>query len=79
MNNSIWQYAYFCRFPRHPPPHMSQHRGGGEKGDDDGDKRGDDYKRPAIISDKDLKDFDEILHLDSNGGWAAAQGEIDYR
>ena len=54
-----------------------QQRQSGEKGDD---KDKDDYKRPAIISDKDLKNFDEILHIDSaEGGWAAAQGEIDYR
>ena len=58
---------------------MAQQRQGGDKGEDrDRDK--DDYKRPAIISDKDLKNFDEILHIDSaEGGWASAQGEIDYR
>lgn len=66
------------RFARHPPPHMPPHRGSGEKTDDD-EKKGDDFKRPAIITDKDLKNFDEILHLDSNGGWASEQGEIDYR
>ena len=40
----------------------------------------DDIKRPAIISDRDLKEFDEILRTEPNdGGWAGAQGEIDYR
>lgn len=58
---------------------MPPQRASGEKNEDD-DERREDYKRPAIISDKDLKNFDEILHLDhSNGGWASAQGEIDYR
>lgn len=57
---------------------MAQQRPSGEKTDEDDDKR-EDYKRPSIITDKDIKDFDEILHLDSNGGWASAQGEIDYR
>ena len=57
---------------------MPPQRPGGEKpGDDDDDKE--EYKRPAIITDKDIKDFDEILQLDNNGGWASAQGEIDYR
>lgn len=70
-------YPYDGRFPRHPPPHMAPQRPSSEKPDDDDDKR-EDIKRPAIITDKDLKDFDEILHLDSNGGWASAQGEIDY-
>ena len=36
-------------------------------------------KRPAIIKDRELREFDEILRHDmSDGGWAAAQGEIDY-
>ncbi|CAN7992997.1 unnamed protein product [Ixodes hexagonus] len=36
------------------------------------------YQRPAIISEKDLKGFDEILQNDSQDGWAVAKGEIDY-
>ncbi|KAL4218896.1 cell differentiation [Mactra antiquata] len=69
---------YDGRFPRHPPPHMTQQHQGGDKNDGDDDDKKDDYKQPAIITDKDLKDFDEILHLDNSGGWASAQGEIDY-
>ncbi|KAH6945256.1 hypothetical protein HPB50_007684 [Hyalomma asiaticum] len=38
----------------------------------------DGYQRPAIISEKDLKGFDEILQNDSQDGWAAAKGDIDY-
>jgi len=55
-------------------------RGGGENkgGNDDGEKK-EEYKHKAILSDKDLKNFDEILHLDGNDGWAAAQGEIDFK
>ncbi|EEC00578.1 hypothetical protein IscW_ISCW000022 [Ixodes scapularis] len=36
------------------------------------------YQRPAIISEKDLEGFDEILQNDSQDGWAVAKGEIDY-
>ncbi|XP_013402281.1 protein PRRC2C-like isoform X2 [Lingula anatina] len=37
------------------------------------------YKRPAIIKDSDLREFDEIIKNDDNdGGWASAHGEIDY-
>ena len=44
---------------------------------EDGDR--DQYKRPAIIKDQDLKEFDDLLKNDaSDGGWAGAQGEIDY-
>lgn len=58
---------------------MAQQRQVGEKGDEK-DRDKEDYKRPAIVSEKDLKNFDEILNIDSaEGGWAAAQGEIDYR
>lgn len=40
----------------------------------------DNQKRPAIVSDKQLKDFDEMLKSDVHeGGWAGPQGEIDYR
>ena len=34
-------------------------------------------KRPLIIKDQDLKEFDKIEEND--GGWAGAHGEIDYR
>jgi hypothetical protein len=33
---------------------------------------------PPIITDKDLKGFDEILENDVQAGWAAANSEIDY-
>jgi len=33
---------------------------------------------PAILSDKDLKGFDEILDNEGNDDWASAQAEIDY-
>ena len=40
----------------------------------------DGQKRPAIVSEKALKEFDEILKSDKEeGGWAGPQGEIDYR
>ncbi len=50
---------------------MGERRGPGGGDDRDPDM----YKRPAIIKDQDLKEFDE---LDTDGGWAGAQGEIDY-
>lgn len=34
-------------------------------------------KHPMIIKDQDLQEFDKID--DSDGGWAGAHGEIDYR
>jgi len=33
---------------------------------------------PPIITDKDLKGFDDILDNDVQAGWAAANSEIDY-
>lgn len=37
------------------------------------------YQRPAaIITEKDLKGFDEILQNETQDGWAATHGEIDY-
>ncbi|CAL1533961.1 unnamed protein product [Lymnaea stagnalis] len=62
-------YPHEARF-RGPPPSMSHQRHlEGEEG----------QKRPAIVSDKALKDFEELLKSDSNdGGWAGPQGEIDY-
>lgn len=40
----------------------------------------DGYQRPqAIISEADLKGFDEIVQSDCQDGWASAQAEVDYR
>lgn len=39
---------------------------------------GEEYKRAAIISEKDLKDFDNLRLDHEDEGWAGAQGEIDY-
>ncbi|XP_061164829.1 protein PRRC2C-like isoform X2 [Saccostrea echinata] len=63
-------YPYDQRF-RHPPPMPQQQRPpvGGE---------GEEYKRAAIISEKDLKDFDNLRLEHEDEGWAGAQGEIDY-
>nr|KAI8748881.1 protein PRRC2C-like [Biomphalaria glabrata] len=63
-------YSHDARF-RGPPPSMShqRHLGDGEEG----------QKRPAIVSDKQLKDFEDLLKSDpTDGGWAGPQGEIDY-
>ncbi|XP_078324244.1 uncharacterized protein LOC111125384 isoform X5 [Crassostrea virginica] len=63
-------YPYDQRF-RHPPPMQAQQRppAGAES---------DDYKRAVIISEKDLKDFDNLRLDHGDEGWAGAQGEIDY-
>ncbi|XP_048776168.2 protein PRRC2C-like isoform X5 [Ostrea edulis] len=63
-------YPYDQRF-RHPPPMPAQQRPpvGGD---------GEEYKRAAIISEKDLKDFDNLRLDHEDEGWAGAQGEIDY-
>ncbi|XP_041368189.1 protein PRRC2C-like isoform X2 [Gigantopelta aegis] len=69
-------YPYDGRYrgpPQQMPPQrpMDRDRSHGDYDDD--------VKRPAIISDRDLKEFDEILRTEANdGGWAGAQGEIDY-
>ncbi len=68
------------RYRGHPPPPNSRNNqpqsGDRERGDREGDET---YKRPAIIKDKDLKEFDELLRTEANdGGWAGATGEIDY-
>ena len=56
----------FTRF-RGPPPQRLPSSEGEER-------------RTGIVKDGDLKKFDEILKNDeSDGGWAGAQGEIDYR
>ncbi|XP_052823701.1 protein PRRC2C isoform X3 [Octopus bimaculoides] len=63
---------YDGRFPRVPPPNVQAQRPANENDNEN-------YKRPAIIKDRDLKEFDEILRNDpTDGGWAGAQGEIDY-
>ncbi|KAK3764711.1 hypothetical protein RRG08_042021 [Elysia crispata] len=63
-------YPHEARF-RAPPPSMAHQRHMGD--DDEG------QKRPAIVSEKALKEFDEILKSDKEeGGWAGPQGEIDY-
>lgn len=56
---------------RHPPPMPAQPRP--PVGADS-----DDYKRAAIISEKDLKEFDNLRLDQEDEGWAGAQGEIDY-
>ena len=38
------------------------------------------YEQPSIVKDQDLKEFDHLLKNDTtDGGWAGAQGDIDYR
>lgn len=38
------------------------------------------YQRPAaIITEKALKGFDEILQNDTQDTWATSHGEIDYK
>ncbi|XP_063423806.1 protein PRRC2C-like isoform X4 [Mytilus trossulus] len=62
------RFPYDARFrPQHP---MQQQRPAGDGGEDA-------PKRAAIISDKDLKDF-EKLRIDPEDGWAGAHEEIDY-
>ncbi|GFO00663.1 protein prrc2c, partial [Plakobranchus ocellatus] len=64
-------YPHEARFRGPPPPSMAHQR---HMGEDD-----EDQKRPAIVSEKALKEFDEILKSDKDeGGWAGPQGEIDY-
>ncbi|KAK3602381.1 hypothetical protein CHS0354_011217, partial [Potamilus streckersoni] len=67
-------YPYDARY-RHPPPPLPQQRQPQQQQGSDGDEN---FKRPAIITDKDLREFDEILRLDDKGGWANPQEEIDY-
>ena len=38
----------------------------------------DEFKRPAIVKDADLKEFDELLSNDASDGWAGAIADIDY-
>lgn len=64
-------YPYDQSRFRHPPPMPAQPRP--PVGADS-----DDYKRAAIISEKDLKDFDNLRLDQEDEGWAGAQGEIDY-
>ncbi|KAL3872322.1 hypothetical protein ACJMK2_040253 [Sinanodonta woodiana] len=67
-------YPYDARY-RHPPPPLPQQRQPQQQQGSEGDEN---FKRPAIITDKDLREFDEILRLDDKGGWANPQEEIDY-
>lgn len=64
-------YPYDQSRFRHPPPMPAQPRP--PVGADS-----DDYKRAAIISEKDLKEFDNLRLDQEDEGWAGAQGEIDY-
>lgn len=58
--------------PRHP---MAT----GSAGNAVPDERESLIKKVAIIKDKDLKEFDNILSKESKDGlWAAADGEVDY-
>jgi hypothetical protein len=69
-----------CRFPRGPPPQMQQRAMSEREREARGD-RGDSEdapKRAALISDKELRELDNIK-IPNDGGWAGAQGEIDYR
>ena len=60
------------RFRGPPPP--QRHPMGAPQ-----DERESLMKKATIIKDKDLKDFDNILSKDTkDGGWAQADGEIDY-
>ena len=63
-----------CRF-RGPIPIPPQHRPLGSGGKDDPM-----FQRQSVVKDQDLKEFDKLLKTDMpDGGWARAQGEIDYR
>lgn len=58
-----------------PMPHQSQQQRPTATGKDDPM-----FQRPSIVKDQDLKEFDKLLKTDMpDGGWARAQGEIDYR
>ena len=60
------------RFRGPPPPQRHPMGPGGPQ-----DERSDSVlKKATIIKDKDLKEFDNIISKD--GGWAQADGEIDY-
>ncbi|ESP04907.1 hypothetical protein LOTGIDRAFT_229985 [Lottia gigantea] len=71
-------FPYDGRFPRGPPPPQNRQQLPPPGGNNDEER--DPSFRAAIITDKDLKNFDQILKSEaSDGGWAGAQGEIDYR
>ena len=68
-------FSIFVNRYRGPPPQMSHQRSMAGEGDEG-------QKRPPIVSDKAITQFDEILRKDGTndgGGWAGPQGEIDYR
>ena len=69
--------------PPYPFPGGERFRGGPPQpqrppmGPGGQDERGDSVlKKATIIKDKDLKEFDNLINKD--GGWAQADGEIDY-
>lgn len=69
--NMFSALCLFARF-RHPGPMQMQQRPPLDSSEEA-------YKRPPVITDKDLKSFDNIMRLDkSDEGWAGAQGDIDY-
>ncbi|KAK6196343.1 hypothetical protein SNE40_001584 [Patella caerulea] len=70
-------FPYDGRFQRGPPP--VQNRPNNNNLVDEDGQQAMSFHRAAIITDKDLKNFDQILKAEpSDGGWAGAQGEIDY-
>ncbi|BFZ05764.1 hypothetical protein BsWGS_08803 [Bradybaena similaris] len=71
----------FPGYPRNPFPHDHRFRGPPSSMPVDrfGGDADDAKNRPSIVSEKALKDFDEMLKSDSlDGGWAGPQGDIDY-
>ncbi|CAG5131457.1 unnamed protein product, partial [Candidula unifasciata] len=71
----------FPGYPRNPFPHDHRFRGPPNSMPVDrfGSEADDGKNRPAIVSEKALKDFDEMLKSDTlEGGWAGPQGDIDY-
>ena len=63
-------FLTFCRYRSQPPTRQPAPPTSGAD-----DKPF--VKRPLIIKDQDLKEFDKIE--DNEDGWAGATGEIDYR
>ena len=80
-------YMYRGGFPPHFPPNYHPGMGPPRQGFYPERFRGpmpphgrpmDGEKREGILKDRDLKEFDEIVKSKDDGGWAGAQGEIDY-